>query len=124
MSTEIGTKMREHVLNEFWGGSDRGKCIQVTSISGQEDAGHIQLTMVEAATLAKDLSDFVLREAVRRQGLLKEKIKGMKEAEHTVFREICDLKLSDFITQELVVSLVDSVCPTVKADQAEQEEGK
>ena len=83
MSTEIETRMTEHTANEFWGGDDRGICLQVTEgnpegLLGSRDRipveGYIQLTMEEADALYIALGCYVKREATRRkmQTLLKE----------------------------------------------------
>jgi hypothetical protein len=84
MGTEIATKMSSHTAKEFWGGDDRGVCLQVTAsgplrvqetIGKQiQEEGFIQLTMEEAAALCNDLVGFVKREAMRRQALLKAEI--------------------------------------------------
>ena len=73
MSTEIETRMTEHTANEFWGGDDRGICLQVTEAESRQD-GYIQLTMAEADALYIALGCYVKREATRRtmQTLTKE----------------------------------------------------
>ena len=65
MSTEIETKMTEHTANEFWGGDDRGICLQITEM-GPRQNGYIQLTMEEADALYIALGCYVKREATRR----------------------------------------------------------
>jgi len=90
MGTKISTKMTKHTANEFWGGDDRGVCLQITSnaplhvhesVDGQmQEEGFVQLTMEEAAALCNDLGRFVKREALRRQALLQAEIERAKIA--------------------------------------------
>lgn len=117
MSTEIETRLTRHSLVEFWGGDKRGICLQVTcrSASTPDSEGYIQLTMAEAAILAKQLADFALREAERRQGLLREQIKSLQDLERTVFGEVSAIRMADYATQELSVALVDVYCPKVRS---------
>ena len=121
MGTKINTKMTEHTAKEFWGGDERGVCVQVTAseplrvcetIEEQlQEEGHIQLTMEEAAALCNDLGAFVKREAVRRQGLLKEEIAKAKIKERTVFHEVVELPSDLMAGPELAVLMVSRFCP-------------
>ena len=121
MTTEIETHLTRHSLVEFWGGDKRGICLQVTCRSastpdsGGQEEGYIQLTMAEAAILAKQLADFALREAERRQGLLREQIKSLQDLERTVFGEVSTIRMADYATQELSVALIDVYCPKVRS---------
>ena len=121
MSTEIETRLTRHSLVEFWGGDKRGICLQVTCRSTlpppqrDREEGYIQLTMAEAAILAKQLADFALREAERRQGLLREQIKSLQDLERTVFGEVSAIRMADYAAQELSVALVDVYCPKVRS---------
>lgn len=84
MATEVNTAMQNHVMTEFWGGDDRGMCVQITSKNIQlrdtaeeqlrESEGYIQLTMEEAAALCEALGGFIQREAVRRQKSLRDEL--------------------------------------------------
>ena len=121
MGTTINTKMTEHTAKEFWGGDERGVCVQVTAstplrvcetITEQlQEEGHIQLTMEEAAALCNDLGGFVKREAVRRQALLKAEIEKAKIAEKTVFHEVAGLPSDLMAGPELAVLMVSRFCP-------------
>jgi hypothetical protein len=135
MSTEIETKMTGHTVVEFWGGDDRGVCLQVTasaplkvrdSIADQlQEEGHIHLTMEEAASLCNDLGAFVKREAVRRQGLLKAEIEKAKIAERTVFHEVAELPSGLMAGPELSVLMVSRFCPkTPNAEHHARPEAK
>jgi hypothetical protein len=55
MSTELKSHADRVALTRFFGGSDRGVCVQVT-----ENVTHnfVQLTRAQAAALAADLLDF------------------------------------------------------------------
>lgn len=121
MGTEIETKMTEHTAKEFWGGDDRGVCLQVTAsgplrvreTAGKQiqEEGFIQLTMEEAAALCSDLGGFVKREAMRRQSLLKAEIAKAKIAEKTVFHEVAELPSNLMAGPELAVLMVSRFCP-------------
>jgi len=123
MSTELKTKMTDHTINEFWGGNERGKCVQVTKggfaeigehIEEQlQKEGYIQLTMEDAAALCNELGPFIKREAVRRQGLLKSQIEAHKEIEKTVFNEVAALPENIMAAPGMVVNLVSKFCPKV-----------
>ena len=121
MGHEIETELTAHHLREFCGGSDRGVCMQVTTsapltvhddrMQQQQEPGFIQLTMEEAAILCNDLSQFVKREAIRRQGLLREQLERLKFDERTVFQEIAELPADVFGAPKLAVELVSALCP-------------
>jgi hypothetical protein len=121
MSTEIETNMTEHTAVEFWGGAQRGVCLQVTAskplkacdcIAEQlQEEGYIQLTMEEAAALCNALGAFVQREAVRRQELLKAEIERLKIDAVTVFHEVAALPADLMAGQELAVLMVSKLCP-------------
>ena len=57
MSTELKSHADQLTLTRFWGGSDRGTCVQVTAGHGV-GGDHVQLTRAQAAALAADLMDF------------------------------------------------------------------
>tara|TARA_B100001287_G_scaffold201750_1_gene171108 strand:+ start:294 stop:524 length:231 start_codon:yes stop_codon:yes gene_type:complete len=67
MSTELKSHAQEVSLTRFFGGRDRGSCVQVTMKrkNPNEDRGpadrffdSMQLTRAQAAALAADLQDF------------------------------------------------------------------
>lgn len=97
MSTQIKTNMKDHYITRFWGGDDRGICLQISSAKYKlcktareqiQEPGFIHLTMIEAAFLATVLADFVSSEAKRRKLILLNPIDGMKNMEKTVFGEV------------------------------------
>lgn len=57
----MSTKLKSHAdrvkLTRFFGGSDRGACVQVTVDLGRRFA-NVQLTRAQAAALSADLLDF------------------------------------------------------------------
>jgi hypothetical protein len=55
MSTELRSHADRVSLTRFWGGTDRGVCVQVTE---EVTHSHVQLTRAQAAALAADLLDF------------------------------------------------------------------
>ena len=112
MSAEIESSLKEHTLVEFFGGTDRGVCLQVTGVELIEgNAPFIQLDITEAAELAYRLAKYCEREAKRRQALLNEQIAEMKELEKTVFAEIRDLDIGKYEVSRLMVSMVNSLTP-------------
>jgi hypothetical protein len=118
MGTHINTKMTHHDIKEFWGGDERGVCLQITASSAWQtigDEGYIQVTMEEAAELCNDLARFVKRDAIRRQGLLRESIKQAQICERTVFTEIAELPDEFLGVKDMVVSMVSRFCPKVKS---------
>ena len=124
MSTRLETKLTEHDATEFWGGDARGVCVQIfprepirlreTASEQIQEEGFIQLTMEEASALANCLSEFVSREAKRRQGLLRDHIAGLQQFEKTVFREVADLPGEFFEAPTLAVLAVAKFCPKVR----------
>ena len=64
MSTELKSHAQEVSLTRFWGGKDRGSCVQVTQPTPKNEQrsfnffNHVQLTRAQAAALAADLLDF------------------------------------------------------------------
>ena len=117
MGTEIESSLQHHLLKEFFGGVDKGVCLQVTAIEPDEPAtGYLQLNLTEAAELAYQLGKYCEREAKRRQALLKEQIASMKELEKTVFSEIRDLDIGQFEVSKLMVGMVNSLTPKEKSN--------
>lgn len=133
MGTETSTKMTGHTVKEFWGGDERGVCLQITASSlmrvhetgaaQMQEEGFIQLTMEEAAALCSDLGRFVKYEATRRQALLKAEIEQAKIAEKTVFHEIASLSPDLMAGPELAVLMVSRFCPKAPK-KVELQEGK
>ena len=63
MSTELKSHAQEVSLTRFWGGENRGSCVQITTPArDRKDRhpffDHVQLTRAQAAALAADLQDF------------------------------------------------------------------
>ena len=117
MGTEIDSELKHHLLKEFFGGVDKGVCLQITAVEPDEPAtGYLQLDLTEAAELAYQLGKYCEREAKRRQALLKEQIAGLKELEKTVFAEIRDLDIGQFEVSKLMVGMVNSLTPKEKSN--------
>jgi len=55
MATELKSHADRVALTRFFGGSDRGVCVQVTE---EVTHNHVALTRAQAAALAADLLDF------------------------------------------------------------------
>ena len=107
--------MPRHSLATFWGGAERGLCMQITSTeqTGQQfdREGFIQLTMEDASELIGHLAQFVKDEATRRQSLLSEQITDLLNAERTIFHEIAQLSPERFEVPHCAVKLVSKFCP-------------
>jgi hypothetical protein len=58
MATELKSHADRVTLTRFFGGSDRGTCVQVTVDQGAGQFEHVGLTRAQAAALAADLLDF------------------------------------------------------------------
>ena len=123
MSTTIKTTMRDHTAKRFWGGDDRGNCLQITassplriheSVGDQlQEEGFVQLTMEEAAELCSTLGEFITEEAKRRQALLRDELEHMKLAERTVFHETAEFTDDFMDVPKIVVAMVSRFCPIV-----------
>ena len=55
MATNLESRTPGVALTRFWGGQERGTCVQVNARKWQ---GHAQLTRTQAAQLAHDLMAF------------------------------------------------------------------
>ena len=114
MGTEIDSELKHHLLKEFFGGVDKGVCLQITAVEPDEPAtGYLQLDLTEAAELSYQLAQYCEREAKRRQALLKAQIAEMKELEKRVYREVADMDIGQFEVSRLMVSMVNSLTPKV-----------
>jgi hypothetical protein len=111
MSTEIATRMEDHLFTRFWGGDTRGGCVQITAQNTTHGEGFIQLTMEEAAALCHELSVFLKDEALRRQKLLREQIQGLQVLEKTIFQEIANLSPDLLEVPLFVVNTISQTCP-------------
>ena len=58
MATNLKCHADRVKLTRFFGGSDRGSCVQVTVDDGSDQFSSVQLTRAQAAALAADLMDF------------------------------------------------------------------
>lgn len=58
MSTELKSHADQVTMTRFFGGSDRGVCVQVTVNMGAGQFKDVQLTRAQAAAVAFDLMDF------------------------------------------------------------------
>jgi len=67
MSTDIKTDLPRHSLTEYYGGDERGICVQITALKMEDGDGYITLSSEEAEILIKDLKGFVKREKTRRK---------------------------------------------------------
>ena len=124
MTTELYTEMKDHSTTMFWGGEDKGMCLQITAnspikirdtvINQLQEEGFIHTTMEEAAKLLKTLNEFIYTEAIRRQNLLKEQIRNLQDIEKTVFNEIANLPTEYFKGPDIAIDFVSMYCPKTK----------
>lgn len=68
MSTELQNRVERISLTRFFGGKERGPCIQLTwdlprKVKSNQNWAMLQLTKTEAAELAKDLLEFAAGES-------------------------------------------------------------
>ena len=82
MSTELKSHAQGVSLTRFWGGDNRGSCVQLTQKKTELPAvsdkffDSVQLTRAQAAAMAADLLDFAQgreEEDLGNQGLTSEK---------------------------------------------------
>jgi len=68
MSTELRNVGTDMTQTRFWGGKERGTCVQITQRARAEDLplkiGYIQLTREEAGKLSYELARFAAKEEV------------------------------------------------------------
>ena len=54
MATDLKSNTEDVMLTRFWGGEERGTCVQVSTDYGE----YIRLSRAQAQQLAQDLLDF------------------------------------------------------------------
>jgi len=113
MSTEIKTKLPRYNVVSFWGSESQGRMLQITPtapITGSlDDEGHIRIDLAEAVEMVRVMSDWIIAEAERRQGLLREQIRELEIQRRTVFSEIAEMKLQRPTFPEIPFIL--NICP-------------
>jgi hypothetical protein len=113
MSTQITTKLTRYSVVSYWGSVDQGRMLQITPTSPMtgeiDDEGHIRLDLAEAVEMVRVMSDWIISEAERRQGLLKKQISELEIQRRTVFNEIAEMKLERPTFPEIPFIL--NVCP-------------
>ena len=132
MSTTIETTMRDHTVKRFWGGDDKGYCLQITSSSPLrihestgdqlQEEGFVQITMEEAAELCSTLGEFIQQEAGRRQTLLRAELERLKIAERTVYHETAELSQDFMKVPKIAVRMVSRFCPIAPPTPTPDEE--
>ena len=58
MATDLKTRDKAVLMTRFYGGAERGTCVQVSTDVGE----YIKLTREQAAQLARDLLDFAAQQ--------------------------------------------------------------
>jgi hypothetical protein len=106
MSTDIELESEGIAMVQFWGGNEKGSCIQLTSAYG-----YVQMGLKEAAEIAHELSKYVKEESIRRQNLLKQQSTTLKSTEKSVFNEIAEMNLYEYEVSKLITSHVGTFCP-------------
>ena len=116
MSTIFSTTNR-HSFTSFYGGDEKGRCLQITTLSplrpSDEGEGYLQLTLTEAAEVAYQIMRWVQKETARRRELLSEELEKLKLVDSRIFKEIRSFDDSVLACQINVdfVKLVDATCP-------------
>ena len=126
MGTELTTNMVDHSAKQYWGGIKRGVCLQITASSPDrirdnvmsqiQEEGFIQLTMEEAVALRNTLDSFIIKEAKRRQELLREQIKDLKDKEKTVFNEVANIPETLLHAPSIAIDMVSKFCPKTRSN--------
>ena len=80
-------------VNVFYGGDERGPCLPVTmqECHDQTLLGATQVDLAGAIQLYNTLGGWIKGECERRQKLLREEIRSMKDMEKTIFHEVAHL---------------------------------
>lgn len=83
-------------VNVFYGGDERGPCLQITMKGCRDQTllGAAQVDLAGAIQLYNTLGDWIKGECERRQKLLREEIRDLRDIEKTVFHEVANLKSS------------------------------
>ena len=58
MATDLKSHAKDVSLTRFFGGEDKGSCVQVTTKTDANRFQYVSLTRAQAAALAADLLDF------------------------------------------------------------------
>ena len=58
MATDLKSHAKDVSLTRFFGGEDKGSCVQVTTKTDANQFQYVSLTRAQAAALAADLLDF------------------------------------------------------------------
>lgn len=121
MSTEVKTNLRNHSVVTFWGGNERGVCVQITAKNRASEEAFVRLDILDVAELLQVLQQFALQEATRRQALLRDLIKQLQLEQRSVFSEIAELNLSGYglTGAQVALNLVHAYCPTTDNKQKE-----
>lgn len=106
-------------ITQYWGGDDRGQCLQIM-MQDSEHAfkenliGATQLDLGDAIELYNELGAWIKDECQRRQKILRDEIKDMKELEKTVFHEVAHLSSQLLDHRPLAAELILKFTPASK----------
>lgn len=104
MSTEITEEYGEHrlTLTQYWGGDEKGLCIQLNGENCDRKTGHVGMTVRDAYDTAMELVKWIQSVAEEEADSLRDTIAKHKELERTIFSEavecqhwIADMKILD-----------------------------
>ena len=104
MSTEIQEAFGEHntSLTEYYGGKDKGLCIQITGENCDKDLGYVGLTIRDAYELIGYLAMWIKGVSEQKAQALRAEIAKNEELEKTILSDavecqhfIDDLKILD-----------------------------
>ena len=112
MSTDLGN-ISDYTINSYYGGDDEGVRVQITRTQNilPDNSGLIQLNLGQSIELVNILMGYIQREANRRQKLLADEIKHLKNMEKTVFHEVASLDPDLFQVPLLCAQIVADFAP-------------
>lgn len=102
-------------VSVFYGGDERGPCLQITMQECYDDTllGAAQVDLAGAIQLYNTLGDWIKGECERRQKLLREEIRNMKDMEKTIFHEVAHLNSSLIGNNTLAAEYILKFAPAV-----------
>lgn len=102
-------------VNVFYGGDERGPYLQITMQECHDDTllGAAQVDLAGAIQLYNTLGDWIKGECERRQKLLREEIRDLRDIEKTIFHEVAHLNSSLVGNNTLAAEFILKFAPAV-----------
>lgn len=111
-------------VNVFYGGDERGPCLQITMQECRDQTllGAVQVDLAGAILLYNTLGGWIKSECERRQKLLREEIRDLRDIEKTVFHEVAHLNSSLIGNNTLAAESILKFAPAVPSRLAQEDE--